>query len=90
MKKDLQYGIIAPDINVVRRQIKVGVDVNLPDKRGITPLMLAANLNRNIEILKALISAGANINLRDNEGNTALIHSVYGVLVSLKESIIYI
>jgi ankyrin repeat protein len=52
-----------------------GVNVNLSDKSGITPLMIAINYNNN-DAINNLIAKGANLNAQDGEGRTALMHAV--------------
>jgi ankyrin repeat protein len=53
--------------------IKAGEDVNLADKYGHTPLMMASKSNSNPEVIEALIKAGADINAKSNYGETPLL-----------------
>lgn len=46
-------------------------DLNIKDKVGRTPMMLAARF-RHLPQLEALIAAGAEVNLKDSKGRTAL------------------
>jgi len=55
----------------VKKYIKSGVDVNIQDKEGRTPLMLAVYENF-LMVVKTLIDAGADINIKDNDGRSAL------------------
>ncbi|MGD9639188.1 MAG: ankyrin repeat domain-containing protein [Alphaproteobacteria bacterium] len=55
----------------VKLLIAKGAYVNVKDKDGLTPLMIAAS-NNNKEIVKALIDAGADISATDNKGRNAL------------------
>lgn len=50
---------------------KKGAVVDVPEKRGFTPLMLAAG-NNHPEAVKLLIERGANVNYKNKEGMTAL------------------
>lgn len=59
------------DIDVVKKLIKSGTDVNLKDYGGKTALMYAI-LNSHVEITEELINAGAKVNIKDNNGYTPL------------------
>jgi len=52
-----------------------GLDVNLGDHRGITPIFLAAK-SGNLEMLRLLLSVGADVNSRDAAGETPLFEAV--------------
>jgi ankyrin repeat protein len=56
---------------IARYVIEQGVDVNVPDVKGSTPLHSAAK-NNNIRIIRLLIAKGANINARNYKGWTPL------------------
>ena len=51
-------------LDILRNLISHGIDVNLPDKRKWTPLMVAC-ANNNIYIVKLLLEHGADPHLRD-------------------------
>ncbi len=53
------------------KAIKQGVDVNVPDRGGVTPLMRYAG-RAHAEVLEAMIAAGADIHATDEKGATAL------------------
>ena len=65
-----------------RRLAELGLDVNLQDKNGLTPLMNAAlNLNSNFvgcspEAIRLLLSLGANPSLKDIKGMSALDYAI--------------
>ena len=61
----------------VGEAISLGVDVNLPDPDGRTPLMFAA-FNGHNEILMMLIDHGASLARRDLMGRTALLYAATG------------
>lgn len=57
--------------NLAERMLEIpGLRVNLRDKRGLTPLMIAAGKG-NLEIAKKLLEKGAQLQLRDNSGSEA-------------------
>ena len=48
-------------------------DVNLPNKDGATPLMLAVVFQQTpLDVITILLKAGANANAKDKDGKTAL------------------
>ncbi len=55
----------------VRALISAGADVNARDEFGATPLMEAAEFNKNPAVIIALLNAGANGKLHDKDGKTA-------------------
>ena len=56
----------------VRKAIAAGADVNAKDENGGTPLMTAAALNRNPDVIAAMVKAGANVNAKDARGKSVL------------------
>jgi uncharacterized protein len=59
------------DIELVSRLLDSGIDVNIQEKHGRTPLMDAV-INKNEELVKILVQRGANVNLQDARGLSAL------------------
>lgn len=55
---------------VVKITLKLGADVNAPDKRGYTPLMNAA-ANGHMKTVQILITRGADIHASGADGATA-------------------
>ena len=51
-------------LQVVKRFVELGNDVNQPDDFGITPLMAAANIG-NVPVIQYLIDAGADLGAHD-------------------------
>ena len=49
-----------------------GIDVNIKDQDGYTPLHFANNIEDNIEFTKLLIAMGANVNAKNKDGITPL------------------
>lgn len=70
-------------LSQVIKLLPEGLDVDLKDTEGRTPLMYAA-FNGHKEIIKILIEKGANVNLRDRSGRTALMMASSG---PFKESV---
>ena len=61
--------------NIITLLISNGIDVNLPDNLGYTPLMILAiqiPTEFQTEIFNELITAGANVNMINTAGKTAL------------------
>jgi Ankyrin repeats (3 copies) len=72
---DQFYSVIRRgDAGAVQQLIKSGVDVNVRDSRGATPLLYAAAVGTP-EIMRILIGAGADVNARTSFGATPLIWS---------------
>lgn len=61
----------AGDLELVRRLIASGTNVNERGKTGGTPLFFAAG-NDHVKIAKELLSNGADIDATDNKGRTAI------------------
>ena len=74
----LAYATVTPlctaiskgDINIVRKFIEYGANVN-EKSNGLTPLMIAARYNK-VEIIKLLIENGADLRAENENGFTAL------------------
>ena len=56
-------------MEVVKKLIQAGGDVNEKDKWGFTPLH-RASANGQVEVITALLAAGADKTLQDNSGRT--------------------
>jgi len=59
-------------LEVVPIILKCGINVNMPNEYGYTPLHVAANSGQ-IGIFRLLLKSGANANKRDKRGKTPLI-----------------
>ncbi|MES0490117.1 MAG: ankyrin repeat domain-containing protein [Leptospirales bacterium] len=60
------------DLVTMKKMIKDGVNVNMSDAKGISPLMIAAAYGKP-KAVSLLIQSGADINAEDEDGNTALL-----------------
>jgi uncharacterized protein len=78
----LSIAICKGDLNIVKKLIEYGTDVN-EKSNGMTPLMVAARYNK-VEIIKFLLSKGANIKSKSEYGFNAL---KYAELSHAKEAI---
>ena len=58
--------------NIAKKLLDLGVDVNIPNRDGNTPLMHAA-LSIDTALVTRLINRGANLDAVNNEGKSALI-----------------
>lgn len=74
---DIHEAASSGDIEEVQDLLEEGVNPDLKDDEGRTPVMLAAKNNSNIRILEILIDAGADLEARDEAGQ-AIIH--YGAI----------
>ena len=63
-------------VDSVRAELKAGARVNAKDMDGKTPLMYAADHNRNPAVIKLLLASGADINARCQFGWSVLLHAV--------------
>lgn len=61
------------DLNKMKELLAAGADPNMPDKKGLTPLMLATQ-RRHKNIVEVLLSHGADINAKLDCGFTALFY----------------
>jgi ankyrin repeat protein len=58
---------------IIKNLVIHGGDINLKNKLGQTPLILAVwNCPNKLNIIKKLVSLGADINIKDNKGWSAL------------------
>jgi len=59
---------------IIKLLLDRGADIDLPNKCGETPLMVAITFNSSVEVIDLLVKRGADLNKRDRKGNTALHH----------------
>nr|WP_294788710.1 ankyrin repeat domain-containing protein [uncultured Flavobacterium sp.] len=70
-KTPLTVAVGKGDIEIVKKFIEYGADVNQKSEDDMTPLMIAARYNR-VEIIKLLIANGARTYEKNEKGYTAL------------------
>jgi ankyrin repeat protein len=63
------------NVEIIRRLLEAGADVDAADADGLTALNSATDAVDNIDVLTRLISAGAKVNTADNEGVTPLMRA---------------
>ncbi|XP_049823930.1 fibronectin type 3 and ankyrin repeat domains 1 protein [Aethina tumida] len=66
----LHYAVDSNNIDNVIFVLKSGVNINLQDRSGWTPLMRAVILQSSEEIINMLLENGAEVNIHDNNGFT--------------------
>lgn len=80
----LSDAIINLNFDLVNKYIMKGIDLNVIDEYGFTPLIQAAIVN-DLSIAKLLIQNHADVNLQDLTGNTALHWAVENANLALIE-----
>lgn len=68
----LTHAIRIQNISAVIGLLVAGCDPNLTNRKGVTPISVAAHKG-NIDIMLGLIQFGANVNSLNTSGSTALI-----------------
>jgi ankyrin repeat protein len=71
LAKELFKAVKERDVEKVRVILAKGVDPDVRDSRGRTPLMIAAYFGYP-DIARILLEKGADVNARDNKGRTPL------------------
>jgi len=73
-KKLLAAAVSSTKGNMIKELVRQGADINCTNEWGLTPLMLAAQYNTHIIVLKALIHAGANIDAVEPKYRSNALH----------------
>ena len=72
MKEDIFTAVSSDNIGKIRELLDAGVDVDTRRNDGYTPLHLACNRWRRVEVVMFLLSRGADVNAADAFGDTPL------------------
>jgi hypothetical protein len=67
----LHLAALQGNVEVIRRQLAAGADLNQKDAYGSTPLTIAAAFGRT-DVARALLEAGASTDVKDGNGSTPL------------------
>ena len=65
------FDAAAFDATTLKKAIDSGIDINVQNEDGDTPLILACSYG-NLNNIKLLLSHGANVNHKNNDGDTAI------------------
>lgn len=71
----------------VQALISLGVNIEVRNQFGSTPLMHAARMGRG-SIVKVLLDSGANVNVRDAKGFTPLYHAAYAGYIDVIKALL--
>lgn len=73
-KKILSAAVSATKAKEIHDLVKLGADVNCTNDWGMSPIMLAAQYNTHVVVLKALIREGADINAVEPKYKSNALH----------------
>ena len=68
--------ILSTNIEQMEYLVKLGADINIKNKQGYTPLMLAV-MKSNIDMVRVLLDAGADTTLLDDNGRNAKNYKIF-------------
>ena len=75
-KKTIMNASLLGELDVVRQALDSGIDINVKNKEGNTPLHWASR-GGHLHIVRELLSRGADIEAKNDEGNTSLHWACY-------------
>lgn len=70
------------NLTAVKKLLAQGISPDTPNRRGYTPLMIAAR-TKNENLAQLLLNAGANLNIRNKYGESAIMLASYHGLTDL-------
>lgn len=73
-KELLEKAVRATKAAEIKSLLKAGADVGTHNEWGLTPLMLAAQYNPNVAVLKALLEAGADVHETEPKYRSNALH----------------
>lgn len=68
---DMYLAALQGNLEIVKKHVEAGANLNEKDQYGSTPLTIAATFGR-IEVAKVLIDSGADLNIPNKQGSTPL------------------
>ncbi len=83
----LHQAIINGDVNEVKSILSSGVDINVKNRQGWTPLHTAVDKQQK-DIVQLLLDKNANVNLTDNNGETSINFAVKSGQKDIVETLI--
>jgi len=75
-QETLNRDLFSSDIEIVKKALASGANINAQDEHGYTPI-INASCNGNITVVKFLIEAGADLTITSNSKWTVLMHNIY-------------
>ena len=75
-RNDLINAVIDDNLEVIKKQLKIGVDIDLQDNDGLAALHFASQ-DFNEKVIELLLKNKANPNVRDKHGNTPIYKALF-------------
>ena len=67
----LRYAVQSKNIEIIRRLVEIGTDLDLKDNQHGRTALIDAVLLKDVETIKVLVEAGASVEIKDNSGKSA-------------------
>ncbi|WP_103070546.1 ankyrin repeat domain-containing protein [Aquimarina sediminis] len=87
LEKSFFHGARVADMELLKKFIDSGVDINYQGENGYTGLMIAA-YNGQREVVEFFLAKGADLCLKDKRGNTALMGAIVAAEDKISEILI--
>lgn len=84
---DIHTATLLGDLNVIKKHIRAGSDLNEKDDYGSSPLIIATTFGKT-EVARALIEAGADVNCISNDGSTPLHTAAFLCRIEIVEALL--
>ena len=85
---DIHAAVVTGDLEMVKRHIKAGTDLNEKDSVGGSTPLISATVFGKTEIAQALIEAGVEIDMTNNDGSTPLYCAAFFGRTSILKSLV--